>query len=71
MAKVAVTIRKGRKVVKSTTVDFTQIIDRLIDLTMGAHAPINARAQLAEGNTYKYKDSGYGVTLSPLYGEEY
>lgn len=71
MAKVSVTIRKGRKTIQTGTLDFSKVVDRLIDLTMGATAPITARAQLNAGNTYKYKDAEFNVTLTPILNEEY
>ncbi len=71
MATVQLTIRAGRKVVKKGTLSFDKIISRLIDLSGGADAPIIARAALNEGNTYKYKDGDYNITLTPIYEQEY
>lgn len=71
MAKVHMTIREGRKVIKKGSMDFERVVSRLIDLTGGALAPITARATLNEGNTYKYKDKGYNITLTPIYEQEY
>lgn len=64
---VGFTIRQGRKVVKSGTMNKTQALKALVDaFQFNVAGAMNAFPTLKKGENFKFKHGQYNVTLLPL-----
>ena len=67
--KVSVTVRQGRKIIKTGTLTREQVERCLVDAFQhDVSKAMNAFPTLKTGKTFHYKHKGYNVTLSPLHG---
>ena len=65
--KIGVTVREGRAIVKTATLDKDQVERILVDaFQYDVTKALLAFPTLKQGNTFKFKHGQYGVTLSPL-----
>ena len=71
--KVSMTVRKGRKVLGTSIIDYAKAIDQIINITGGAYEAIRCKDLLVEGKSYKLTNPNNGLraTYTPLYGNDY
>ena len=69
--KVLITVRNGRKISQKISVSLKVLDKHLTGKPTNTFKYSASQDKLNEGNTYKFKDCGQNVTLTPLLDKEY